>query len=82
LNQPRQKIITKKITSVDWMNYHGQVVNEDLRKMTFDYRSTRALFDSINDNLITVLNKWAPKRIIKLRGARDFENYRVEAMKK
>jgi hypothetical protein len=41
----------------------------------------RERLDTINGNLIETLNKFAPKRVVRLRGE-QFENTRIEAMKK
>ncbi len=74
---------TKKKVSIDWRNYDSnQVAAKFNRLPVVGGSNLQTTLDSVNSNLIVVLNEWAPKRIIRLRGENNFENCRIEAMKK
>lgn len=52
------------------------------RASDFKEGSARTIPDCVGSNLIEALNKWARKRMIRLTGESNFENCRIEAMKK
>jgi hypothetical protein len=75
---------TKKMVSIDWRNYNALQVSSDLNSIlcTDGLLHAQDVLDSINSSIIQTLNKWAPKRVVRLRGEQEFENCRIEAMKK
>jgi hypothetical protein len=78
-----KKAVTKKIVSIDWRNYSKIEVKKEASLMLFGGPDVRCQLDAINHNLTTILNKWAPKRVVRLRtNHQQFENCRIEALKK
>lgn len=84
VKKKRTSVQTRKLVSIDWRNYLPETVAKDLQESleTSHITSASKILDTINGTLITVLNEWAPKRVVRLRGDNEFENCHIEAIKK
>jgi hypothetical protein len=83
LGTPAPKIATKKIVTFDWRNYTKQKAAHEMSKaMSSPFNPKNDLFDELTSKIVGVCNILIPKRTIRLRGPHEFENSRIEAMKK
>jgi hypothetical protein len=80
------KVVTKRIITTDWRNYNAVKVNECLRdamkKIPCHGTGINAYFEWVNNCLVETCNEVIPKRTVRLRGDGQFENSRIEAIKK
>ena len=78
-------LLTKKLVTVDWRNYSKDKAVKTLLMCLCGKifpSSARGLFEWINNVLVETCNKLIPKRVVRLRDECEFENSRIEAMKK
>jgi len=73
---------SKKSITVDWRRYSAAEANLRLNKLPIRLNNPRTILDSLTSNLIQILNELAPKRVIKLRGEKEFINSEINALKK
>jgi hypothetical protein len=86
---PISKKTTKKLVTVDWRNYSQQRAIEKFKIQLKNVRdeinasnSAGGLLEILTDCLVGTCNDVIPKRVVRLRDEKEFENSRIEALKK
>jgi hypothetical protein len=83
----RHPVKTKKLITTDWRNYSKEIACKSLETSLMDTficaeDHVQVLFQKINTAIVEVCNRVIPKRVVRLRDKHEFENSRVEALKK
>jgi hypothetical protein len=78
---------TEKLVTLDWRKYSGPVAGLEIVKLLSTYpvdlsQHPQRILDDVSSLLVTLCNNYVPKRVVRLRGPHQFENSRIEAIKK
>jgi len=83
LKLQKPPITTKKVIIADWRNYSAEKARYELSKINLRTDDCGLqLLDSLTSSLIEVLNKVAPKKVVKVRGDQEIVNAKISAVKK